>query len=173
MDEIKDRLSEYFSEMFPSPKCELNYRNDFELLAAVILSAQTTDRRVNLVTEKLFKKYPNPKAFAQAEIKDIETLIKSIGLYKNKAKFLKGTAEILFEKFNGIVPYREQDLRKLPGVGRKTANVVLSVLFNKPAFPVDTHVKRVSKRLNIARESDTVLVIEEKLTALFPKETRQ
>lgn len=156
-------------EYFPDAGPELNYNNEFELLCAVMLSAQTTDVRVNIVTEELFKKFKTPYDYLDADIKDIEELIKSIGLYKNKAKNLKNTAEILVEKFDGKVPNTREELESLPGVGRKTANVVLSVAFGIPAIAVDTHVHRTANRIGIVR-SKNVWETEQQLMELIPKE---
>lgn len=170
MDEIKNKIIKTFEAMYPDAYCELNHRNHFELLVAVILSAQSTDKSVNKVTKKLFTNFLTPYDFAKAKLCDIETEIKELGLYKNKANNLHKMAKMLIENHNGIVPNNLEDLMALPGVGKKTANVVLSVAFNQPAFAVDTHVLRVSKRLNIALEKDNVLVVEKKLNDYFPKD---
>ncbi|MDF2699270.1 MAG: endonuclease [Haloplasmataceae bacterium] len=167
MDEI---ILNTFENMFPDAFCELNHRNHFELLVAVILSAQTTDVSVNKITKTLFEMYKTPSDFVQADIFDIEHAIKSIGLFKNKAKNIQKLCKILVMEFNSNVPNTMEELIKLPGVGRKTANVVLSVAFNIPAFAVDTHVERVSKRLNIALEFDNVTIVEQKLMQFFPKD---
>ncbi|HEY8364760.1 MAG TPA: endonuclease III [Haloplasmataceae bacterium] len=169
MDEIANRICMTLDEMYPDAHCELNHSNPFELLVAVILSAQTTDKSVNRVTPFLFEKFSTPELLANANLEDLENCIKSLGLYKNKAQNLKKMAKMLIEKFQGEMPSDENLLIRLPGVGRKTANVVLSVAFNKAAFPVDTHVERVSKRLNLAQEKDSVLQVEKKLTKRFPK----
>ncbi len=165
-----DLILNSLDEMFPNATVELTHKNTFELLIAVILSAQTTDVAVNKVTANLFLKYQNPKELSLALISDVENILKSIGLYKTKAKNIIKTAAIIDEKFNGEVPNNRKDLEKLPGVGRKTANVVLSNAFDVPLIAVDTHVARVSKRLGLAEESDDVLKIEQKLYKLFPKE---
>ncbi len=156
-------------EYFPDAGPELNYNNEFELLCAVMLSAQTTDVRVNIVTEELFKKFKTAYDYLDADIKEIEELIKSIGLYKNKAKNLKKTAEILVEKFDGKVPNTREELESLPGVGRKTANVVLSVAFGIPAIAVDTHVHRTANRIGLVK-SKNVWETEQQLMELIPKE---
>lgn len=156
-------------ELFPDAHCELNHRNNFELLIAVVLSAQTTDERVNSVTLELFEMYSDSFKLANADIKDVERIIRPIGLYHNKAVNIISLSKQLSERFNGVVPDKREDLESLPGVGRKTANVVLSNCFDYPAFAVDTHVSRVSKRLNIASEDDDVKKIEEKLMTYFPK----
>lgn len=156
-------------ELYPDAHCELNHRNHFELLVAVVLSAQTTDERVNSVTPYLFKKYSDAFKLSKADLKDVEEIIKPIGLYHNKAINIIKLANRLVEDFDGEVPSDREDLESLPGVGRKTANVILSNCFDVPAFAVDTHVSRVSKRLNIADKDDDVDVIEEKLMNYFPK----
>lgn len=156
-------------EYFPDAGPELNYNNEFELLCAVMLSAQTTDVRVNIVTEELFKKFKTPYDYLDADIKEIEELIKSIGLYKNKAKNLKKTAEILVGNFDGKVPNTREELESLPGVGRKTANVVLSVAFGIPAIAVDTHVHRTANRIGLVK-SKNVWETEQQLMELIPKE---
>ncbi|MDO4197364.1 MAG: endonuclease III [Erysipelotrichaceae bacterium] len=155
--------------MYPDAHCELNHKNSFELLIAVVLSAQTTDKRVNEVTPSLFKKYPDARALSRADLSDVETIIKPIGLYRSKAKNIVSLSRILSERYDGIVPDKRKELESLPGVGRKTCNVILSNCFDVPAFAVDTHVSRVSKRLGIADEEDDVLEIEEKLMKYFPK----
>lgn len=171
MDEVVKETLTILEAMFPDAHCELDHRNEFELLCAVMLSAQTTDVAVNKVTPALFKAYPTPEKMAEAEVEDIQEKIRSIGLYKTKAKNLKRTSALLLERFNGQVPQTREELMMLPGVGRKTANVVLSVAFDIPALAVDTHVQRVSKRLGFADEKDDVLKVEKKLMDLFPKKT--
>ena len=156
-------------ELYPDAKCELDHKNDFELLIDVVLSAQTTDERVNSVSPFLFERYPDAFALARADLKDVEKIIKPIGLYHNKAVNIVKLANRLVEDFNGEVPDKREDLESLPGVGRKTANVILNNCFDVPAFAVDTHVSRVSKRLGIADKYDDVDVIEEKLMNYFPK----
>ena len=135
--------------IYPEAKAELDHQSPFELLIAVILSAQTTDIGVNKVTQQLFEAYPTPELMMEAEIADLEDKLKTIGLYRNKAKFIKKTAAMLVENYNGEVPNTRKELESLSGVGRKTANVVLSVAFNQPAIAVDTHVERIAKRFNI------------------------
>lgn len=151
-NEILDEIE----KIFPDAQCELVHQTPFQLLIAVILSAQTTDVSVNKITPALFKAYPDAKAMAEAEIKDIESYIHSIGLYKNKARSLKKCSKDLIEKFDGQVPSTYKELMSLQGVGRKTANVVRSVAFDIPSFAVDTHVERVSKRLGLAKPYDSV-----------------
>lgn len=157
-------------KVYPSPKSELNYKDEFTLLIAVILSAQATDISVNKATPALFKKYPNPYELAEAELEDVMDLLKTIGLYRNKSKFIIETSKKLVNEFNGQVPKTRQELMTLPGVGRKTANVVLAEGFNIPAIAVDTHVSRVAKRLGWADEKNSVLQIEKKLMEIIPEE---
>lgn len=156
--------------MFPNAECELVHKNAYELAVAVALSAQTTDISVNKITPKLFKSYPTPYDLASADIKEIENHIKSIGLYRNKAKNIKGLAQGLIDLYGGEVPKEMDELILLPGVGRKTANVIMSVCFNIPAIAVDTHVERVSKRLGLAFKNDSVLVVEKKLQKKIKKD---
>lgn len=163
-------IIEGLDQLFPDAYCQLNHRNSFELLIAVVLSAQTTDERVNSVSDELFTLYGDAQKLADAEQEKVEKIIKPIGLYRMKAKNIIALAKELLERFDGIVPDRREDLESLPGVGRKTANVILSNCFNIPAFAVDTHVSRVSKRLKIAKEDDDVHQIEEKLMNCFPEE---
>lgn len=158
-----DVIENYLDELYPNPRCELNYNKDYELLIAVVLSAQTTDKRVNEVTSILFNKYQNLKELSEAPIEDISDIIKPIGTFRKKAQFVHDIAKKLHEDYNDVVVNDRSVLENLPGVGRKTANVVLSNLFNVPAIAVDTHVCRVSKRLSLAKESDDVSVVEEKL----------
>ncbi len=165
-----DLIQKELNILYPDAHCELIHRNSFELLIAVILSAQSTDERVNMCTPCLFEKYPGSKELADADIHEVIEYIRSIGLYQNKAQNIIGAAKAIEERFNGSVPDNREGLESLPGVGRKTANVVLSNCFDYPAFAVDTHVTRVSKRLGIAKESDDVLTIEKKLNKAFPKE---
>lgn len=157
-------------KMFPNAKAELDYKNNFELLVAVVLSAQTTDISVNKATPNLFLKYPTPKLMSLASQEDVENLIKSIGLYRTKAKHLIELSKILVNNYGGEVPNKREDLETLPGVGRKTSNVVLANAFNIPALAVDTHVSRVSIRLGLAKKNDNPLQIEQKLYKVFPKE---
>ena len=157
-------------DLFPDAHCELNHRNAFELLIATILSAQATDVGVNKVTPKLFERFPTPAHLAEASEEAVIECIQSLGLYRSKAKNIRLCAQQLMERFNGEVPHTREELVSLAGVGRKTANVVMSVAFNIPAFAVDTHVERISKRLQICRQKDTVLEVEETLCRKIPKE---
>lgn len=165
-----DKTLTYFSELFPNPKCELNYSKDYELLIAVMLSAQTTDKRVNKVTEVLFSKYSDLKNLKNANIEDIVSIVRELGSYTKKANAIIEIARILDEEYDGVVPKKRTSLENLPMVGRKTCNVVLSELFNIPNIAVDTHVERVSKRLGFVKNEDNVLVIEKKLKHLIPKD---
>ena len=163
-----NKIFEYLDELIPNPKCELNYNLDYELLIAVMLSAQTTDKRVNEVTNILFKKYDSLKKLSEADINDIKNIIRPIGTFNKKASNIIEISKKILEI--GYVPNDRKFLETLPGVGRKTTNVVLSNLFNTPCIAVDTHVSRVSKRLGIAKENDDVLTIEKKLNKTFKKE---
>lgn len=163
-------IQDYLNEILPNAKGELQYNKDYELLIAVILSAQATDKSVNLVTPVLFAKFPTLEDLANGDLKEIEDTIKSIGLYKNKAKNIKELARILVEQYDRKVPYEKEVLVTLPGVGNKTASVTRLELWNEDEFPVDTHVTRVSIRLGLANKNDDVLTIERKLKKIFPKE---
>lgn len=158
-----ERILDTLNEMFPNAECELIHRNPFELAVAVVLSAQATDVSVNKVTPALFEKYPTPEAMAQAELKEIEDCIRTIGLYHNKAKSIQAMSKRLVSDFHGEMPSTMEELLTLPGVGRKSANVILSVCFNVPAIAVDTHVERISKRLGLAQKKDDVYTVEKKL----------
>ncbi len=164
------KIIEYLDVLFPNPKCELNYTKDYELLIAVMLSAQTTDRRVNMVTSILFNQYPTLKDLASANIEDIINIIRPIGTFKRKASNVIEIANAILNDYNGIVPNNRDYLESLPGVGRKTTNVVLANIYDEPCIAVDTHVARVSKRLGIADYNDDVLTIENKLNKCFPKD---
>lgn len=164
------KIIEAMGRIFPEAKAELNHKNAFELLIAVILSAQTTDVGVNKATPKLFEAYPTPELMMKADLQDIEDKIKTIGLYRNKAKFIKNTAAKLVEEFNGEVPMNRKDLESLPGVGRKTSNVVMSVAFNEPAIAVDTHVERIAKKFKMVDENASVIQVEKTLMEKLPKE---
>ena len=166
----KEYIIESLNKLYPNAECELRHKNNFELLIAVVLSAQTTDASVNKVTPALFAKFPDAKALANAEIDDVIACIKSIGLYQNKSKNIISLSKQLVERFAGEVPSSREELESLDGVGRKTCNVILSNCFDYPAFAVDTHVSRVSKRLMIAKKDDDVLTIEKKLMKFFPKD---
>lgn len=158
----------FLDKTFPDAKCALNYSKDYELLIAVMLSAQTTDNAVNKATSVLYKRYPTLEELANADIKDIENIISFLGMYKNKAKNIKGIATRLLSEQNGKVPNDPEYLVTLPGVGNKTKNCVLAELFNEPLLAVDTHVQRISKRLNLVKENDSVETMEKKLVKLIP-----
>ncbi|WP_110927648.1 endonuclease III [Bacillus massiliglaciei] len=157
-------------EMFPDAHCELNHSNPFELVIAVALSAQCTDVLVNKVTKDLFQKYKTPEDYLAVPLEELENDIRSIGLYRNKAKNIQKLCRLLLDEYHGEVPRDRDEMTKLPGVGRKTANVVVSVAFDIPAIAVDTHVERVSKRLGICRWKDSVLEVEKTLMNKVPKE---
>jgi endonuclease-3 len=162
---------ERLREEYPDAECALHHRNAFELLAATILSAQTTDERVNMVTPELFRQYPTPEDLAGANPEDVEELVRSTGFYKNKTKSIMGMAAALVERFDGEVPGAMEDLVTIPGVGRKTANVVRSVALDLPGLPVDTHVTRLSARLGLTDETDPVK-IEMALNPMIPAADR-
>lgn len=163
-------IADYLDKLFPNPICELNYSKDYELLLAIVMSAQTTDKRVNMVTKVLFNKYDTLEKLATANTEDIENIIRPIGTFKKKSIFIKEISRRLIEDNHTIVPNNRKYLESLPGVGRKTVNVFLSVIYNEPAIAVDTHVERVSKRLGLAKENDTVLVVEQKLMKKLPRD---
>ena len=163
-------IYEELLKMFPEAHCELNFSTVYQLAVAVMLSAQTTDVSVNRVTGTLFEKYPDAEAMAQAEQKDVEEIIKSIGLYRNKAANVISMSRKLQEEFSGVIPDDMDKLTSLPGIGRKSANVILSEGYKHPAIAVDTHVHRVSARLGLAKETDTPDQTEMKLRRKFPKE---
>lgn len=160
-------IIDYLEELFPNPKSELIYHKDYELLISVMLSAQTTDKRVNEVTKKLYSKYNSLLKLSKARVDDIIDIIKPLGTYHKKAQNVIAISKRLLEDSNGVVINDREFLESLPGVGRKTANVVLALLFNEPFIAVDTHVKRVSIRLGIASESDSLITIEKKLYQKF------
>lgn len=170
INQKREDIFSYFNEILPDAKCELNYFNDYSLLIAVVLSAQTTDKSVNKVTPTLFNKYQSLESLASASLFEVEDCIKQIGLYHNKAKNIIAIAQELITRFDGIVPNNKEDLLSLPGVGNKTANVVLCELFKQNEFPVDTHVNRVSKRLKLASQKDDINKVEVKLRKFFPPE---
>ncbi|MBR4029040.1 MAG: endonuclease III [Alistipes sp.] len=164
------RVIEYFSVAMPTAESELNFRNPFELLVAVVLSAQCTDKRVNLTTPALFEAYPTAEAMSKASVEEIYEYIKSISYPNNKAKHLVALSCQIVEKFGGEVPRDPQDLQSLQGVGRKTANVVGAVLWGREVMPVDTHVFRVAARIGLSRNAKTPLATERQLEKGFPSE---
>lgn len=165
-----DGIITWFKENMPAPQTELHYENPYQLLIAVILSAQCTDKRVNIVTPPLFNAYPTPELMAQATVEEIFEYIKSVTFPNNKSKSLLGMANMLVDKYDGKVPSNLDDLVKIPGVGRKTANVILAVVFDKAAMAVDTHVFRVSNRIGLTRNSKTPLETEKTLVKNIPNE---
>jgi len=156
------------ADMYPEAHCELIHENPFELVIAVVLSAQCTDALVNKVTKNLFQKYKTPEDYLSVSLEELQQDIRSIGLYRNKAKNIQKLCQMLLDDYNGKVPEDRDELTKLPGVGRKTANVVVSVAYGIPAIAVDTHVERVSKRLAICRWKDSVLEVEKTLMKKVP-----
>ena len=170
MKMINDIIN-YLDEIIPNPSCELKYNKDYELLISVMLSAQTTDKRVNEVTELLYQKYPTLEKLNEADVNDISDIIRPIGTFRKKAGNIKMITQRLLADYNGVVPNNRSYLESLPGVGRKTTNVVLSNLYNVPCIAVDTHVSRVSKRLGLAKQNDDVLTIEKKLNRKLPKDS--
>jgi endonuclease-3 len=164
-------IEDYLDDLYPNPKCELEYTKDYELLIAVMLSAQATDKSVNLVTRVLFDRYKTLEELKSAKLEDIIDIIRPIGTYNRKATYLLEIANILYSKYDGKVPNDRKSLEAMPGVGRKVANVVLSEWFHEANIAVDTHVERVSKRLNLAKDSDSVLEVEKKLNKIYKKDT--
>ncbi len=165
-----NRILNYMNDLFPNAHCELNYTKDYELLIAIVLSAQTTDKRVNMVTKVLFSKYKTLEELMSANIEDIEEIIRPIGTFKKKSIFIKEIATRLVLEKNGIVPNDRKYLETLSGVGRKTTNVFLSEFYHVPSIAVDTHVERVSKRLNLAKSNASVKEVEESLMKKISKE---
>ena len=164
-----NEIFNYLDNLIPNPKCELNYSNDFEFLIAVVLSAQTTDKKVNMVTKELFSKY-DINTLWKADTKDLISILKPLGMANQKSIYIKNISKTILNDYNGKIPSEFNELIKLDGVGRKTANLVLSTLYNKPFFAVDTHVERVTKRLGLVDESDSVLEIENKMYKLIPND---
>lgn len=161
---------EWFQMNMPVAETELHYSNPYELLVAVILSAQCTDKRVNIITPALFERFPTAEVLAQAEISEVFEYIKSCSFPNNKSKSLVGMAQMLVNEFNNVIPSDVKELQKLPGVGRKTANVIASVVYDKPAMAVDTHVFRVSARIGLTTNAKTPLEAEKQLVKYFPEE---
>lgn len=165
-----DFIISYFSKNMPIAESELNFKNPYQLIVAVILSAQCTDKRVNMTTPALFERFPDALSLSESNVDEIYSYIKSISYPNNKSKNLLGMAKVLVSEFNGIVPADVEELQKLPGVGRKTANVVASVAFNKPAMAVDTHVFRVSARIGLTQNAKNPLETERQLVRYIPDE---
>lgn len=170
--QMDPKISSYLDTLFPNPKCELNYTKDYELLIAIVLSAQTTDKRVNKVTEVLFQKYPSLDSLSKAEIIDLEVILKEIGTYHKKALFVKEISSKLVEDGYEKVPHDREYLESLPGVGRKTVNVFFGEIYKEGVIAVDTHVSRVSKRLGLCDKDDDVLTVEKKLTNMVEEKKR-
>jgi|UniRef100_A0A7V3RG25 endonuclease-3 len=172
-EKLAEKILSGIKKHFPEPRIELNYRNEFELLIAVLLSAQTTDKKVNEVTPILFNKYPTPQKLARAAISDLCKIIKPLGFFKRKSELIKKCAQAIVEKFDGRIPSTIEELTQLPGVGRKTASAVLVNAFNKPAIVVDTHVIRVAtERLKLSKAKDADK-IEQDLASIFPEKDWQ
>ena len=169
LEERYKGILQWFEENVPQPQTELHYRNPYELLVAVILSAQCTDLRVNMITPAFFERYPSPEVLAVASVEAVFDSIKSVSYPNNKAKHLVGMAQMLINEFNGVVPDTVEQLVKMPGVGRKTANVIASVIYNKPAMAVDTHVFRVSERIGLTTNSKNPLQTERTLVKHIPQ----
>lgn len=170
---LKERYKlviEHFKNNMPVAETELDYNTPYELLVAVILSAQCTDKRVNVITKDFFIRFPEAKVLAEAEVEEVYDYIKSCSYPNNKSKHLVGMAKMLHNDFNDTVPDNISDLQKLPGVGRKTANVIVSVVYNKPAMAVDTHVFRVSERIGLTKKSKSPLETEKQLVKYIPEE---
>ena len=165
---MMNRILDYLDELFPEPKCELNYNKDYEFLIAIVLSAQTTDRRVNKVTEVLFREYPDLDSLSKADVSRIEDIIREIGTFRRKSIYVRDIALKLVNDGYDHVPNDRKYIESLPGVGRKTANVFLSNIYLEQAIAVDTHVSRVSKRLGLANKNDDVIKIEKKLEKKIP-----
>lgn len=164
-----NKIFSYLDELFPNPKCELNFSNDFEFLISVVLSAQTTDKKVNKVTKELFSKY-NINMLKEADVNDLKSILKPLGMSEKKAIYIKNIAKDIIEKYNGKIPNKFEELVKLDGVGRKTANLVLATLYDEPYFAVDTHINRVTKRLGLVPNDFDVIKIEKEMYKIVPKE---
>ena len=165
-----ETILNYIDELYPNAHCELEYNKDYELLIAIVLSAQTTDKRVNKVTKILFNKYKTLEELANAKVEDIESIIREIGTYKKKSVFINNIATSLIKDYKGIVPKERKALETLSGVGRKTTNVYLAEIHQVPSIAVDTHVERVSKRLKLAKSNATVIEVEKALMKKLPQE---
>lgn len=165
-----EKIFIYLDKLFPNAKCELHYKKDYELLIAVMLSAQTTDKRVNQVTPLLFERFPSLEALSKANLEEIKQIIAPLGMINVKGKNIIAIAKGLIDNFQGVVPFEKEKLMSLAGVGNKTANVVRAELFNIPEIAVDTHVARIAKRLGFANEQDNVSIIEMKLRKAIPVE---
>lgn len=162
-------VCDYLDYLFPNPKCELLFNKDYEFLIAIVLSAQSTDKRVNSVMPLILSKYNTLEKLMNADSKDLEAIIRPVGSFRKKSSYILDIAKMLVENYGGVVPRDREELIKFPGVGRKTINVFLSEFYNEPAIAVDTHVERVSKRLGLAYKKDDVLEVEKKLQKKFLK----
>ena len=162
-------IENYLDELFNNPKCEINYNKDYELLISIMLSAQTTDKRVNEVTNILYNKYNTLDKLKNADIEEIKTIIRPLGSFNKKSLYIKEIASQLVDKYNGVLPNNRKKLEELPGVGRKTVNVFFSELNIEPNIAVDTHVERVSKRLELAKKDDNVVEVEKHLRRIYKK----
>ena len=167
---MTNRIEDYLDELFPEPKCELIYNSDYELLIAIVLSAQSTDKRVNSVTPSIFGRFPTLKVLKEAKLSDLEDIIRPVGSYRKKSYYVKEIARLLDEEYNGVVPVEREVLESFPGVGRKTVNVFLSEFYGLPEIAVDTHVERVSKRLGLAQKNSDVRKVERSLQRKFKKD---
>lgn len=167
---MNEEIFNYLDKLYPNPKCELNYSKDYELLIAIVLSAQTTDKRVNKVTKVLFNRYKSIKELSEANISDIEKIIREIGTFRRKSIYIHEITKKLYNDGYSYIPNDRKYIESLPGVGHKTANVFLSNIYNEPTIAVDTHVSRVSKRLGIVSKNDDVTKIEAKLMKKVPKD---
>ena len=167
---MNEEIFNYLDKLYPNPKCELNYSKDYELLIAIVLSAQTTDKRVNKVTKVLFNRYKSIKELSEANISDIENIIREIGTFRRKSIYIHEITKRLYHDGYSYIPNDRKYIESLPGVGHKTANVFLSNIYNEPTIAVDTHVSRVSKRLGIVSKNDDVTKIEAKLMKKVPKD---
>lgn len=165
-----EEILSILEELIPDPKCELEFKNNFELIISVLLSAQTTDKRVNIVTKELFSKYPTPQSLSEADYEDVCNIIRSLGLVTNKAKNIIKLADIIHNEYNDQIPEDIEKLTSLPGVGHKTASVVLALGFNIPAMPVDTHLYRMAKRLQYIKYNQSIIDAEEAYKRYIPKE---
>jgi endonuclease III len=165
-------ILDYFNELYPNAGSELKFSNDYQLLIAIVLSAQTTDKKVNQVTRILFDKYPTLMDIRDASMPDLQEILKPIGMYYKKAKFIKELSSIICNEYDGKVPHNREQLNRLPGVGRKSENLILAMLYNEPFIAVDTHVSRVSKRLGLANNDDNVSLVEKELYKKISKQKR-
>ncbi|MBR2712274.1 MAG: endonuclease III [Bacilli bacterium] len=163
-------IENYLDELYKEPKCEINYNKDYELLISIMLSAQTTDKRVNEVTSVLYTKYDSLEKLKEANLEDIKKIIRPLGNFNKKSEYVKEISTILVDKYNSTVPFSRSKLEELPGVGRKTVNVLFGELNIEPSIAVDTHVERVSKRLGLAKADDDVIDVEKHLRRIYKKE---